>query len=167
MEIRGSNIQFFDGTSVIVSTASSKYSLFAILLRMIFFVLSLVALGLYWWKIHGCEDPDLSYEQRHILWLSIALLFFNDPIYAWTLCSPSIALGIISVLFVMNFYRELMLFWILIWSKIQYEVIGETPTSIKVVAFLISFLFCASVTAEGVIFDIYTFFSPGIYGHTT
>lgn len=109
----------------------------------------------------------LRTEHRRIFFLSIGLMFFNDPIYAWTLIRPSIALSVISVLFVANFYRELLYSWATVWWKAKVGQEGKIPRGVQAVIWIISLLFFAFLATESILYDVYTVFAPAVFGQNT
>lgn len=166
-DLTGIPQKIFDQTSIEVWVADERYTLFAILLRYVFLGISIVGCLVYWLQVRSCRDVRLRTEHRRIMFLSIALIFFNDPIYAWTLIRPSIALGVISVLFVANFYRELLYAWATVWWKAKVGQEGTIPNGIRVVIWTISLLFFAFLATESVLYDVYTYFAPSIFGQNT
>lgn len=156
--------QIIESTSFIVETANAGYTLYAIIVRAVFFVLSVIGLIVFWVRTRGATNPGVKFENQQILIMSVCLIFFNDPFYALTMVIPHIAMEVFSVLFVTNFYRQLLLSWAFIWWKIKLG--PDVPLTRKGIIYgvLVSSLFFSCLTTQGLIIDIYGWFSPGIGG---
>ena len=100
-------------------TLSPEFYRFLLIFRYVFLIISLLGTIFYiirYWKI-GINLR--SFEHRFILMLSIAVLFFNDPLYELTLYTGNSFLAVLSTIFITGFLAVLILFWSIIFVKLK------------------------------------------------
>ena len=86
----------------------------------------------------------LTFEHYYIGLLSVALVLFNDPLYAISLLKSSLYLTILSNIFIVIFLTFLIFFWVIMMQRIVREtVMVETRL-----------LNCMNVTLFFIIFTI-------------
>ena len=102
-------------------TANSRYTMFLLLLRYSLFLIS-VLMGSRYFKLYWSMNNFVkTFEHRAIFWLSIFLIFFNDPFYAATILKSNLFFSVLSTLFVCVFISFLILFWIVMLQRIHKE----------------------------------------------
>lgn len=102
-------------------TANSRYTMFLLLLRYSLFIIS-VLMGSRYFKFYWAMNNFMkTFEHKAIFWLSIFLIFFNDPFYAATILKSNIFFSILSTLFVCVFLSFMILFWIVMLQRIHKE----------------------------------------------
>lgn len=102
-------------------TANSKYTMFLLLLRYSLFIIS-VLLGTRYLKLYWAMNNFVkTFEHKAICWLSILLIFFNDPFYAATILKANLFFAFLSTLFVCTFITTLVIFWIVMVQRIHQE----------------------------------------------
>eukprot|EP01017_Pseudomicrothorax_dubius_P034233 TRINITY_DN4669_c0_g1_i4.p1 TRINITY_DN4669_c0_g1~~TRINITY_DN4669_c0_g1_i4.p1 ORF type:complete len:464 (+),score=84.96 TRINITY_DN4669_c0_g1_i4:141-1532(+) len=98
-----------------------KYAQYLLILKYMFFFVSVIALLLYYKFLKKINPSDRIFEQKMLLVLSIALVLFNDPFFAVTLLYPSFLSALFSTVFVTSFYCLLLLFWLCQFERICTE----------------------------------------------
>lgn len=166
-DLSGLPQQIFDGVQLYVFTANPRYNLFAIILRWFLIVVSIVALVVFCVRTKESKDVVINLERRQILRLSVALILFNDPVFVFSTLFPKIWLDVVSVLFVTNFYKEVLLFWILIWWNAKEGGNTRTSTRVYLIALIVAIVFMALLTVQCVAADVYTYFHPAISSSST
>ena len=81
--------------------------------RVIFMALSALFCLLYLCKV--CRLPKQlpqTSDQRQLVWISIACVFFNDPTYAVNIYKPTFYTYIISQLWLAIFFALLLQYWL-------------------------------------------------------
>lgn len=102
-------------------TANSRYTMFLLLLRYSLFLIS-VLMGSRYFKVYWSMNNFVkTFEHKAIFWLSIFLIFFNDPFYAATILKSNLFFSVLSTLFVCVFISFLILFWIVMLQRIHKE----------------------------------------------
>ena len=111
----------FDSFSFSTVVANSKYTMFLLLLRYSLFILSVILSSRYFKVYWSMNNFVKSFEHKAIFWLSIFLIFFNDPFYAATILKANIFFSITSTLFVSTFLSFMILFWIVMLQRMHKE----------------------------------------------
>lgn len=111
----------FKAFSFSAVTANSRYTMFLLLLRYSLFIVS-VLMGSRYFKFYWAMNNFMkTFEHKAIFWLSIFLIFFNDPFYAATILKSNLVFSILSTLFVCVFLSFMILFWIVMLQRIHRE----------------------------------------------
>lgn len=106
-------------------TVNPKYTVFMLALKLLLFSVSLV-MTLYYFKFYRSLNPFIrTYEHKMILTMSIYLIFFNDPLYIFSLYWPNLIFSIISCFFYSLFLTSLIVFWSVMMRRIHRE--ATTP----------------------------------------
>ena len=111
----------FSNLYVNAYTIHSTYVNWLLKVRTLFLLLSLFAIFKYTrnlTKLNGCY---WSYEQRAILYLSVLLLTFNDPLSYINVQVPSIGLYFLSAIGKSSFQAYLVQFWLTMFQRIHQE----------------------------------------------
>ena len=159
--------QIFDGVQLYVSTASPKYNLFAIILRILLILIAVVSLIVFCVRTKTNKELAFNLERRRVLRLSIAVILFNDPFFVFSTLFPKIWLDVVSVLCVTNFYKELLLFWIMMWWTAKEGQNARISTRVYLISVLIAVVFMALLTVQCVAEDVFTYFHPAISSTNT
>ena len=64
-------------------------ALLIIIIRAVLFVISTLAFGIYFYFYFKTPENERIVEQKLVLYLSVALLVFNDPLYFYTVLYPN------------------------------------------------------------------------------
>ena len=152
----------FDGFNYRIYTADKNYHIFAIALRYILLAISFFASVAFCINTRGCSDDTLREEIKAIAVVSVSLIFYNNPIFILTILQQIITLEVISTLFVTNFYRVLILFWMMFWWKIKYNSTDKKKGSVMVIAWLSSFGLFVLITIQTLLSDIFCYFQPAV-----
>lgn len=78
-----------DNLKVEASVISKQFSLFSIILRLIFFAVALAAFVFYIRNLRRISRRSYVLEQKFTLVLGLQLVLFNDPFYAITISIPN------------------------------------------------------------------------------
>ena len=73
------------------------------------------ALIVIWYLCKVCKMPkhiQLTSDQRSLVWISIATVFFNDPTYLASIFKPSLFTSVISQFWLAWFFALLMQYWL-------------------------------------------------------
>jgi Wnt-binding factor required for Wnt secretion len=76
-------------------------------------VTSLLVCIVYLWKI--CRLPrhvNRTHDQRALVWITVALVFFNDPTYPAAIYKPSLFTSVISQLWIALFFALMLRYWL-------------------------------------------------------
>ena len=111
----------FKAFSFSAVTANSRYTMFLLLLRYSLFIISVLKGSRYFKLYWSLNNFVKTFEHKAIFWLSIFLIFFNDPFYAATILKANLFFSILSTLFVCVFLSFLILFWIIMLRRIHHE----------------------------------------------
>ena len=111
----------FKSFSFSTVTANSKYTMFLLLLRYSLFILSVLMSSRYFKLYWSMNNLVRTFEHKGIFWLSILLIFFNDPFYAATILKSNLFFSILSTFFVCSFLSFMILFWIVMLQRIHRE----------------------------------------------
>eukprot|EP01017_Pseudomicrothorax_dubius_P031770 TRINITY_DN4091_c0_g1_i12.p1 TRINITY_DN4091_c0_g1~~TRINITY_DN4091_c0_g1_i12.p1 ORF type:complete len:209 (+),score=27.71 TRINITY_DN4091_c0_g1_i12:652-1278(+) len=98
-----------------------RYSQFLLMTRYSFLAASIVALIAFFHRLRKVDRKNRIFEQKYLLALSVALFFFNDPIFAVTLLSQSFIPALFSTIFVVTFYCLILLFWLVQLERVSKE----------------------------------------------
>lgn len=129
---------------------SPNYTNFLLTLKYFCLSLSAVFLIFFELSIRRLKKERLVFEQKFVRVLAYLLLFFNDPIYALTILSPSTGSSFFSTLFVVTFFCALLLFWICSFERIYIEnneVQSKTLTRTKLIYILLLWIFSIAAYA--------------------
>lgn len=154
--------QLFDKIIVGIYLGNPSYNWFAILLRAICFLISLVCLIMFLCHFRHCRNQRIRSELRNILTISVSLVLFNDPLFAITTIFPSFFLQIISTVFVTNFYRSLLHFWMMFCWQTKMGVTTDVSKTFTIVSWIISFIFGVVITFQTIVNDSYNVFRAAI-----
>lgn len=111
------------GIRFFAKTQNPEYTKFLLAVRYTCFAISL-AFSVWFFVFYKTIKPEYkTFEHKYILILSIAVLFFNDPLYGATVMKSSTFLAILSALFVVTFIGLLMFFWIVMVQRMHKESI--------------------------------------------
>lgn len=101
------------GISIKMAYVNGEYTKMQIAVRLTFMILSLIACIIFLCKI--CKLPrhlDKTSDQRQLVWISIALVLFNDPTYAASIFKPSMFTNAISQLWLAIFFVLMLKYWL-------------------------------------------------------
>lgn len=112
---------YFESFTFTTVTANSKYTMFLLLLRYSLFIISVLMSSRYFKVYWSLNKLVRTFEHRAIFWLSILLIFFNDPFYAATILKSNLFFSILSTLFVCAFLSYMILFWVIMLQRIHRE----------------------------------------------
>lgn len=150
------------GFAFYADTQNPKYTKFLLSLRYVLLGLSIIGLLFYTINIFRVPWKVLTFEHRFIILLSVALVFFNDPIYAITILYSNISCAIVSTLFVTVFVSLLCFFWLIIVKRVVTEptkphtkLVGLWPILYSIVLFIMFSIACSFAT-------VYARFDPGL-----
>lgn len=119
------------GMRFFAKTQNPAYTSYLLGVRYACLIISLVFSSAYLLFFRQIKPEFKTFEHKFILVLSIALIFFNDPIYAATMLTASTWLTILSALFVVVFIGLLIFFWIVMVQRIHKESIRVTTQLIN------------------------------------
>jgi hypothetical protein len=92
--------------------------------KYFFFAVSLIMFAVYTWALYagpGARNPDTkaqlptSEHQRWTWWLSLGLVFANDPLFAAHLLTPSIGVAGFFAFCSFSFIVTLLFYWCVEW----------------------------------------------------
>lgn len=102
-------------------TLNTKYTIFITILKMIFFVTSIIS-GIAYIRFYKRLNPFIkTFEHKAIYVLSIMLIFFNDPFSLISLWLPYLFFEIMTSLFYSVFLTGLIIFWIVMLQRVHKE----------------------------------------------
>lgn len=163
LDIDTSYRSIIKGVRFLAKTQNPAYTSFLLGVRYTCLIISLAFSILYFLFYKKIKPEYKTFEHKYILVLSIALLFFNDPIYAATVLQASTFLAILSALFVVTFISALIFFWIVMVQRIHKEEIRVSTQMvnwINIILGVASFLIlCAIVFISSIV----TRFDPGYH----
>lgn len=102
-------------------TINKQFTIYTIILRYVFFGLSIIACFLYYRRYLQIPQDKRIIEQKFIAAASVILILFNDPFYPITVLKPNGVSAFFSVLFVANMIAFLMLLWLVFFDRIYFE----------------------------------------------
>lgn len=141
------------GTEYMV--VNPKFTVYSIVLRYVYFVISVVGLVLYGARYRTIPASERILEQKMVLVLSVLLVMFNDPLYPVTVLYPNKASSYFSVFFVINFVIFLLFLWIVFLDRIFYED-GQKQTQLlnwKRIGYILVTYFLALILYTEIAFD--------------
>jgi hypothetical protein len=103
------------------TNANWDWSLYQIILRSMFQIVSFTACLYYSLALNGTAKRHRSYEQRWVRFLLFALFVYNNPVYMLTYAAPRNILGWIDTLLQMLFLAILLLFWLVTFDGLTHE----------------------------------------------
>ena len=141
-------------------TSNPEYTNYLIALRYTLLAISIIGLISYGIFFAGLQKKNRTFEHKYIFFLSISLIFFNDPLYAVNVFYGSIPLYIFSTLQMSLFVIFLIYFWIVMMPRINFEkneantsFMTCTTTLFSVCCFLI---ICFVLSIQ----NVYCYFNP-------
>ena len=120
------------GVRFFAKTQNPAYTTFLIALRYTCLAISTVFLIFYYLFYRSIKPEYKTFEHKFIFILSIAVLFFNDPLYAATILKSNTCLSVLSSLFVVSFITLLLVFWIIMMQRIPRESIRINTEMINI-----------------------------------
>lgn len=161
-DLNSYNSTVFEAVSLSVQTANPQFNIFSISTRVILFIMAIIGLASFCIRFKNLRNDKLVFEYRLIIFLSVALLFFDDPIFAASTVAPSVALDCVSTIFVMIFYNQLILSWVLIWWKAKVGNQENIPGHVLVLSIIASFLMSGILATQSLVNNLYVYFEPAI-----
>lgn len=122
-----------DGNVTLVLQAykvSEKFTTFQLGAKYFFFAVSLIMFSVYTWALYagpGARDPDTKAQlpttehQRWCWWLSLGLVFANDPLFAAHLLQPSIEVAGFFAFSSFSFTVTLLFYWLVMFDRARIE----------------------------------------------
>lgn len=144
-------------------TSNPRYTIYLLVLRYSLLLISLISLIMYSRFYCHLEYKNRTFEHRFIMFLSVALVFFNDPLYAISSFYGSIAISVISTLNLAMFMAALLFFWMVMFPRMTFEInkvstrfAGTLPRVLSLFVFLLISLLVSVQT-------VYCHFNPSIH----
>ena len=122
--------QFYDVLEDIdfqMQRMNKEYTAWFLVIRYIFCFISCITFAIYMWQLSKIRHSSRTFEHRAIIFISMLLIFFDNPLIILQIYKPSLISILISVLFYTNFFFMLMLFWTVMLQRVAYEA-GELNT---------------------------------------
>lgn len=91
----------------------------SIIMRYLLLIASIVMAVLYFLKWKLLEKYERTFEHNTMLFLSISLIFFNDPLFLLVVLTPIDFFESIGVLLVVQFVCLLFYFWLVLGLRIK------------------------------------------------
>lgn len=88
-------------------------------MRYLLLIASIVMAVLYFLKWKLLEKYERTFEHNTMLFLSISLIFFNDPLFLLVVLTPIDFFESIGVLLVVQFVCLLFYFWLVLGLRIK------------------------------------------------
>lgn len=88
-----------------------SYTRFTLIMRGVFLLLASCALAFFLMRLRGQAGARTG-EQKAVVWLSIGLIFFNDPYYFIGVFQANMLSVFCSTLFLTGFVVQLLLTWL-------------------------------------------------------
>lgn len=111
------------GIRFFAKTQNPAYTSFLIAVRYTCLAISILFFIFYFLFYRTIKQEYKTFEHKYIFVLSIALIFFADPLYAATVLKSTIFLTILSSLFVVSFITLLLFYWAAMVQRIHKESI--------------------------------------------
>lgn len=102
-------------------TSNPRYTVYLLVLRYTLLLVSLASLAVYARFYYHLAAENRTFEHRFILFLSVALVLFNDPLYALTTFFGSLFLAVFSTLHISMFLASLLFFWMAMFPRLTFE----------------------------------------------
>lgn len=159
--------QLVDGILFSGKTQNDKYTTYLMVYRYVLLAISILFCLAY--VVFYCKTPktQITFEHRFILLLSLSVVIFNDPVFAVTIFSPTIAAATFSVIFVMQFVGFLVVFWIVMWRRMHREPVSSSSKEANWMAWLLGFIVFVMLTIAGSAASVYTRIDPGVHPYTS
>jgi len=105
--------------------------------RTIFLALTIIALILYIARLRKTRFFDWSFEQKSVLFLLIALIFYNDPLYGFTFLAKGWFFEFLNSIYETLFISLLLLFWLVVIDKIRMDQLRLEPSILHIVQLIV------------------------------
>ncbi len=111
-------LAFLSSVSFNIIYENFTWTKYQIVFKTVFFVISLAFAIYYSLQLRKVKRRLRSYEQTWVRWLSIVLVFYNNPLYFLNFVSPRKYCAWIDILFQTTFVAVLLLFWLITFDAI-------------------------------------------------
>lgn len=144
-------------------TSNPQYTIYLLILRYSLLFISLIRLIMYSRFYCHLEYKNRTFEHRFIMFLSVALVLFNDPLYAVSSFYGSVGFSVVSTLNLAMFLAALLFFWMVMFPRITFEInkvstrfAGTLP---RVLSLFVFILFSLLISVQ----TVYCRFNPSIH----
>ena len=110
-----------EGMLFFMYTSNPRYTIYLLTLRYSLLLISLISLVSYAYFYKSLQETNRTFEHKYIYLLSIALVLFNDPLYAFTTFYGSITFAVFSTIHVSMFFSLLIFFWMVMFPRMNFE----------------------------------------------
>lgn len=144
-------------------TSNPSYTTYLIALRYTLLCVSLIGLISFGCFYRGIQDENKTFEHKFILILSVALVLFNDPLYALTTYYGSIGLSIFSTIHVSMFFSFVIFFLMVMFPRMNFEmnkISSDMVTWTNIIFGLVIFVFMTLLLS---IQTVYCHYNPSIH----
>lgn len=102
-----------------VKSVAKSFSLYQLVVKSCFFLAAVVSAAVYLFQLCKAKVLRWSSETRCLFLLTISLIAFNDPFFAYSLYHPHYLVTAASVLCVVQFLCVLAYFWALVLMEVN------------------------------------------------
>lgn len=110
-----------EGMLFFMYTSNPQYTIYLLTLRYSLLLISLISLASYAYFYKSLQEFNRTFEHKYIYLLSVALVLFNDPLYALTTFYGSITCAVFSTIHVSMFFSLLIFFWMVMFPRMNFE----------------------------------------------
>lgn len=144
-------------------TSNPRYTVYLLVLRYTLLLISLVSFVLYAWFYSKLKPENRTFEHRFILFLALALVLFNDPLYALTTFYGSAPLSVFSTLHIAMFMSALLFFWMVMFPRMTFEINRVNTRFAGTMPRLLTFLTFLLLTLILSIQTVYVHYNPSVH----
>lgn len=144
-------------------TSNPNYTTYLIVLRYTLLLISMIGLISFGCFYRGIQNQNKTFEHKYILILSIALVLFNDPLYALTTYYGSITLAVFSTIHVSMFFAFIIFFLMVMFPRMNFELNKITSEMVSCTNVFFGLLIFIFITLLLSIQTVYCHFNPSIH----